>query len=162
VAILVTFIFNQILAIWITIALLSVSLLIYLISLSFKKKLIRSMQKYVRVIDTDIAEELNQPIDKVRKNLLNLYRNKKKRRGLIIFLNKRYIFYNTYSVGKFLELFNNGVREKEILEKLKEIIGLRTRAEVKVIKDTLIDHKKIDKSESVIGLKDQIRKSKVS
>ncbi|MHA2393151.1 MAG: hypothetical protein ACXAEX_14520, partial [Promethearchaeota archaeon] len=59
-------------------------------------------------------------------------------------------------------LFNNGVREKEILEKLKEIIGLRTRAEVKVIKDTLIDHKKIDKSESVIGLKDQIRKSKVS
>jgi hypothetical protein len=119
------------------------------------------MQKYVRIIDTDVSEELNQPIERIRKNLLSLYKNQKKRRGLIIFLNKRYIFYNTVSVSKFLELFNNGVKEKEILEQLKEKFGLRTRAEVKAIKDTLIDHKKIEKSESIIELKDQIRKSEI-
>ncbi|MFX1350485.1 MAG: hypothetical protein ACFE92_17580 [Promethearchaeota archaeon] len=159
--ILVTFMFNQMLAIWITLALLGIALLVYLLSLQFKKKLIRIMQKYVRIIDTDISEELNQPIERIRKNLLNLYKNQKKRRGLIIFLNKRYIFYNNVSVSKFLELFNNGIKEKEILEQLKEKIGLRTRAEVKAIKDTLIYHKKIEKSKSIIELKDQIRKSEI-
>ena len=119
------------------------------------------MQKYVRIIDTDVADELNQPIGKIRKILLNLYEHQKKRRGLIIFLNKRYIFYNDVSVGKFLELFNNGVKEKEILEKLKENVGLRTRAEVKAIKDILINNKKIEKSESVIKLKNQKRKSEI-
>jgi len=159
--ILVTFIFNQMLAIWITLALLGIALLVYLFSLPFKKKLIRTMQKYVRIIDTDVSEELNQSIERIRKNLHSLYKNQKKRRGLIIFLNKRYIFYNTVSVSKFLELFNNGIKEKEILEQLKEKIGLRTRAEVKAIKDTLINHKKMEKSESIIELKDQIRKSEI-
>jgi hypothetical protein len=159
--ILVTFIFNQMLAIWITLALLGIALLVYLISLPFKKKLIRTMQKYVRIIDTDVSEELNQPIERIRKNLLSLYKNQKKRRGLIIFLNKRYIFYNTVSVSKFQELFNDGIKEKEILEQLKEKIGLRTRAEVKAIKDTLINHKKMEKRESIIEFKDQIRKSEI-
>ena len=161
VAILVTFLFNQMLAIWTTLALLGIASLIYIISLTFKKKLIRTMQKYVRIIDTDVAKELNQPIERIRKIFLSLYKKQKKRRGLIIFLNKRYIFYNNVSISKFLELFNNSVKEKEILERLKENIGLRTRAEVKAIKDILVDNKKIEKSESVIRIKDQIRKSEI-
>jgi hypothetical protein len=119
------------------------------------------MQKYVRIIDSDVAEELNQPIERIRKKLLSLYKSQKKRKGLIIFLNKRYIFYNDFSISKFLELFNNGVKEKEILEQLKGIIGLRTRAEVKAIKDILIDHKKIEATKPKIELKEQIRKNKI-
>ncbi|MHA2281382.1 MAG: hypothetical protein ACXAC5_11055 [Promethearchaeota archaeon] len=161
VAILVTFIFDQMLAIWITVALLSIALIIYLISLSFQKKLIRTMEKHLRIIDMDIAVELNQSIEKIRKTLIKLHKHQKQRRGLIIFLNNRYIFYNRVSVNKLLKLFGNGLKEKEVLEQLKETIGLKTRAEVKVIKDTLVDHKKIEKSDSKIKHKDQLRKSEI-
>lgn len=161
VAILVIFRFNQMLAIWITLTLLSIALIVYLFSLSFRKKLIRAMQKHLRIIDMDIAEELNQSIERIRKALINLHKHQKKRWGLIIFLNNRYIFYNSVSVNKLLELYNNGLKEKEILVQLKETIGLKTRAEVKVIKDTLIDHKKIKKSDSMIEPKDQLRKSEM-
>ena len=161
VAILVIFIFNQMLAIWITLTLLSIALIVYLFSLSFKKKLIRAMQKHLRIIDMDIAVDLNQSIERIRKTLIKLHKHQKKRWGLIIFLNNRYIFYNSVSVKKLLELYNNGLKEKEILVQLKETIGLKTRAEVKVIKDTLIDHKKIEKSDSMIEPKDQLRKSEM-
>ena len=161
IAILIIFIFYQILAIWITLTLLSIALIVYLFSLSFNKKLIRAMQKHPRIIDTDIASELNQSIERIRKVLIKLLKHQKKRWGLIIFLNNRYIFYNSVSVNKLLELYNNGFKEKEILEQLKETIGLKTRAEVKVIKDTLIDHKKIEKSDSMIDPMDQLRKSEI-
>ncbi len=161
VAILAIFIYNQMLAIWITLTLLSIALSVYLFSLSFKKKLIRAMQKHLRIIDMDIAVELNQSIERIRKTLINLHKHQKKRWGLIIFLNNRYIFYNNVSVNKLLKLFNDGFKEKEILEQLKEIIGVRTRAEVKVIKDTLINHKKIKKIDSIIEIKDQLRKSEI-
>ncbi|MFX1329750.1 MAG: hypothetical protein ACFE91_16600, partial [Promethearchaeota archaeon] len=108
VAILVVFIFNQMFAILITITLLSIALLVYLFSLSFKKKLIRAMQKHLRISDMDIAAELNQPIERIRKMLSKLYKHKKKRWGLIIFLNNRYLFYNNDSVNKLIELYNNG------------------------------------------------------
>lgn len=149
------------LAIWITIGLLGIALLIYLFSLSLKKRIMRAMQNHLRMIDTDIAEELNQPIQRIRKALIKLHKHQKKKNGLIIYLNNRYILYNLFSVNKLLELFNKGIREKEILEQLKEIIGLKTRAEVKVIEDTLIDHKKIKKNDSMIEFKDQIRKSQI-
>ena len=161
VAILVIFIFNRMLTIWITLTLLSIALITYLFSLSFKKKLIRTMQKHLRIIDMDIAAELNQPIERIRKTLIKLHKHQNKRWGLIIFLNKRYIFYNSVSVNKFLELYNNNLKEREILEQLKEDLGLKTRAEVKVIKDTLIDQKKIEKSDSMIKLKDQLRENEI-
>ncbi|MFW9902220.1 MAG: hypothetical protein ACFFDY_13220 [Candidatus Thorarchaeota archaeon] len=161
VAILVVFIFNRMFAILITITLLSIALLVYLFSLSFKKKLIRAMQKHLRISDMDIAAELNQPIERIRKNLIKLYKNKKRRWGLIIFLNNRYIFYNNDSVNRLLELYNNGLKEKEILEQLKETIGLKTRAEVKAIEDTLTDHKKIENNNSLIKVKHTIRKSEI-
>lgn len=161
VAIFVIFIFNQIFAIWITITLLSIALIVYLLSLSFKKKLIRTMQKHIRVIDSDIAIELNQSIERIRKVLVKLHRHQKKRWGLIIFLNDRYIFYNNISVNKLLELYHNGLKEKEILVQLKESIGLKTRAEVKAIIDTLFDNKKIEKRDSLVEPKKQIRTSEI-
>ena len=161
IAIFVIFIFNRLLAIWITITLLSIALLVYLFSLPFKKKLIRAMQKHFRISDMDIAAELKQPIERIKKILNKLYKNKKKRWGLVIFLNNRYIFYNNDSVNRLVELYNNGLKEKEILEQLKETIGLKTRAEVKAIEDTLTDHKKIENNNSLIKLKHTIRKSEI-
>ncbi len=162
-AIFVTFIFNQILAILITVALLSIALIVYLISLSFKKKLIRSMERHLRIIDMDIALELDEPIEKIRKTLDKLLKNQKSRWGLLIFLNNRYIYYNNFSVDRLLELFDHDLKEKEILEQLRDSIGIRTRAEVKVIKDTLINHKKQVKPEAdkLTKVKDQIRKSEI-
>ncbi|MFW9894681.1 MAG: hypothetical protein ACFFD7_02640 [Candidatus Thorarchaeota archaeon] len=161
VSVIVIFIFNQILAIWITLTLLCIALLVYLTSLSFKKKVIRVIQNHHRIIDTEIAAELNQHIDRIRKILTKLHKHQRKGRGLVIFLNKRYIYYNGHTVKKLLQLFKINIKEKEILEQLKDSIGIKTRAEVKVIKDTLINHRKIEKSGSKFELKDQIRESKI-
>ena len=89
------FIFNKELAIWVTLILLIIATAIYGYSLTFKKKLIRVIQKHNRITDTDIAKELNRPVEKIRKVLSRLLKHQKKRVGLIVFLNNRYIFYNT-------------------------------------------------------------------
>ncbi|MFW9770790.1 MAG: hypothetical protein ACFFEO_01285 [Candidatus Thorarchaeota archaeon] len=103
------------------------------------------MQKYKRINDTDVAKELNSPIEKVREKLSSLYKHQKKKIGLTVFLNNRYIFYNQESLNEFKRVYAKYAKEKQILEKLQPSIGLKTRAEVKVIKDTLINHKIVEK-----------------
>lgn len=161
VAILVIFFFDKLLAIWFTLVLLVVAIIIYIFSLTFKKKLIRTMEKYNRVTDTDIAEELNYSIQKIRNKLSKLYKHQKNRAGLVVFLNNRYIFYNKETLNEFIQLYNKGFKEKEILENLKTSIDIKTRAEVKVIQDTLINHKKLEEKDVEIQMKDQIRKSEL-
>jgi len=152
------FIFYKEIAIWFTLILLIIAIASYVYSLTFKKKLIRAMQKYQRIIDIDIAKELNQSIEKIRKKLSKVYKHQKKSAGLLVFLNNRYIFYNAESINKLKLLYNKNIREKEIFEISKTTIGLRTRAEVKAIKDQLMNHKNNETNQKLITIKDKIRK----
>ncbi|MFW9828278.1 MAG: hypothetical protein ACFFEY_11855 [Candidatus Thorarchaeota archaeon] len=161
VSIIIIFLFNKLLAIWVTLVLLVLAIIVYIYSLTFKRKIIRTIQKYNRITDTDIAEELNSRIEKIRDKLAKLHKHQKKRIGLFVFLNSRYIFYNDETINEFKQLYSKGLKEKEILENLKKSIDIKTRAEVKVIKDTLINHKKLEKKDIEIQIKDQIRKSEL-
>ncbi|MFX1380510.1 MAG: hypothetical protein ACFFA4_15600 [Promethearchaeota archaeon] len=160
-SIFVIFFFYRLLAIGLTLLLLAVATLIYIFSLTFKKKLIRIMQKHNRIVDNDLAKDLNCKIEKIRKTLSKLHNHQKNRGGLVVFLNNRYIFYNSETIDKFKRLYNKGLKEKEILEHLKTNIDLKTRAEIKAIKDTLINHKKLDEKDIEVQTKDQIRKSEL-
>jgi hypothetical protein len=161
VSILIIFLINKILAIWVTLVLLALAILVYIYSLTFKRKIIRTVQKYNRITDTDIAEELNTRVEKLRKKLARLHKRQKKRIGLVVFLNNRYIFYNNDTINEFKQLYSKGLKEKEILENLKKSIDIKTRAEVKVIKDTLINHKKLEEKDIEVQIKNQIRKSEL-
>jgi len=152
--ILVIFFFNQLLAIWFTLLLLCIAVIFYVFSLTSKKKLLRTLQKYNRIPDTDIAEELNYPIEKIRKKLSKLHKHQKNRSGLVVLLNNRYIFFSKEAINEFKRLYNKGLKQKEILENLKTSMGLKTRAEVKAIEDTLIDHKKLEKKDVIVQIKD--------
>ena len=160
-SIFVIFFFYRLLAIWLTLSLLAVAILIYIFSLTFKKKLIRIMQKHNRVVDNDLAKELNCRIEKIRKILSKLHNHQKNRSGLVVFLNNRYIFYNNETIDKFKQLYNKGLKEKEILEHLTTSMDLKTRAEIKVIRDTLINHKKLEEKDIELQIKDQIRKTEL-
>lgn len=69
--------------------------------------------------------------------MFDLSQNQMKKKSLIIFLNGQYIFYHQEIIEKFLEFYNQGYSEKEIFDNLKDY-KLNTRAEIKVIKETLI------------------------
>ncbi|MFX0005652.1 MAG: hypothetical protein ACFFAV_02870 [Candidatus Hermodarchaeota archaeon] len=160
-SIVIIFIFYRLLAILLTLLLLAVAILIYILSLTFKKKLIRTMQKHNRIVDTDLAKDLNCKIEKIRKTMTKLHNHQKNRSGLVVFLSNRYIFYNSETIDKFKQLYNKDLKEKEILEHLKSNIDLKTRAEIKAIRDTLINHKKLEEKDFEVQIKDQIRKSEL-
>ena len=61
-------------------------------------------------------------------------------------MNKQYIYYNEKVINKFKELYNKGYGEKEILDKVQNL-GIKTRAEIKLIEELLIKYKRIDNRE---------------
>ena len=62
-------------------------------------------------------------------------------------MNDRYIFYHKDVIREFKELFYKGYNEKRIFEALNPKINIRTRAEIKAIKDTLIHNKRLKNGE---------------
>jgi len=155
--ILIVFIYNQIVAIWLTGITLTLFLLSYLPYFFFKNKIKRLMKDYFMIEDDTVAQELRRPIREIREKLFEISQKQKGKKWLIIFLNKRYIFYHRDTIQKFTELYHKGYGDKEILENLKEN-DLRTRAEVKAIMDTLIKHSRLDEREvSVKQRRDQER-----
>ena len=118
-----------------------ITLILFLLSfipnLLFKKKLNKFLKKYSKIEDEIIANKFNRPIKKVREEMFDLSQNQMKKKSLIIFLNGQYIFYHQEIIEKFLEFYNQGYSEKEIFDNLKDY-KLNTRAEIKVIKETLI------------------------
>lgn len=89
--------------------------------------------------------------------MFELSQKQMKKKSLIIFLNKQYIFYHQETIEKFLEFYNQGYSEKEILDNLKEY-KLNTRTEIKVIKETLV---KLDRlTEREISVKEHREKQR--
>ncbi len=143
--IILIFIFNQILAIGLAGLFFIIYLVYYLITLSFKRRLLRLVQEYSIISDIEIADKLRKPIDDIRKKLSSLSKNQKKKKWLIVFLNKRYIFLNENGVENFTQLYEQGYNEKKILENLQQKMNIKSRAEVKAIEITLANHNRLIK-----------------
>ena len=140
-----------IIALWLTGITLVLFLLSFIPGLLFKNKLNKFLKKYSKIEDEIIARKFNKKISVVKEELFELSQNQLKKKYLIVFLNKQYIFYHQETIEKFKECYNKGLNEKEILDNLKEF-KLNTRAEVKTIKETLI---KLDRlSERDVSVKE--------
>ena len=134
--------FNMVAAIWLTLISIALFGISYIPSQFFENNLVKLMKNYYKIEDNTIARELKRPLEKVQKKMYDLAQNQEKKEWLIVYLNKRYIYYHQETIEKFKELYNKGHGEKEILEELQEI-DLKTRSEVKAIKDTLIKYQRL-------------------
>jgi hypothetical protein len=72
-----------------------------------------------------------------------------KKKWLIIFYKKQYIFYHMETVEKIKELFEKGYNDKEMLEDLKEY-EIKTREEIKAIIETLIKIRRMSEREITV------------
>jgi len=139
-----TFVYNQILGIWLAGSFFIIYLVSYLITLSSKRRLLRLMQEYSIISDKEIADKLERPLDDIRKILSSLSKNQKNKKWLIVFLNKRYIFLNENGVESFKQLYKRGYSEKIIQENLQQEMKIRSRAEIKAIETTLANHNRLN------------------
>lgn len=143
---------NQQAAIWITVIAIGIFALSYVPHLIKRFRLVRFMKGYYMIEDDTITEHFKKPLRIIQERMFEILQsqqNKKEwqvwklsKKWLIVFLNKHYIFYHQQTIDKFKGLYAKGCTESEILDKLKDK-DLRTKAEVKSIKDALIKNKKI-------------------
>lgn len=138
-----------------------ITLVLFLLSfipeLFFKNKLHKFLKKYYKIEDELVARKFNKPLKKIREALFELSQNQEKKDWLITFLNKQYVFYHQETIEKYREVYNKGYSEKEILDNLKNY-KVNTRAEIKIIKETLI---KLDRlSEREISVKEHKEKQR--
>ncbi|MBY8987541.1 MAG: hypothetical protein KGD61_03725 [Candidatus Lokiarchaeota archaeon] len=140
---LIIYIFYQLLGLILASLVFGVYLVSYLISLSSKRKLLRLIREYPIISDKEISNILKRPLDDIRNIMFMLSKNQKKRKWLIIFLNKRYIFLNEQAVENFKQLYHMGYNEKKILENLQRNTRIKSRAEVKAIELTLANQQRL-------------------
>ena len=142
----IIFLFDNVLAIWLTVIFLIIFLIIYLPSLSFTGKLIRYMKKQNVVEDKLVAQKFKRPLDEIKKKMDQLSTKKKGKKWLIASLNNRYVFYNKNTIDKFKDLYYMGFNEKRIFDTLRKNAKIRTRAEINTIKTILISQNKLSES----------------
>jgi hypothetical protein len=102
------------------------------------------MREYLFISDTEVADKLKRSLEDVREIMSSLSKNQKKKKWLVAYLNKRYIFLNEQGVENYKHLYNRGYNEKKILEELQPEMKLRSRAEVKAIELALINHERLN------------------
>lgn len=138
------YLINQLLGLYLASLVFAVYLVIYLVSLSSKKRLLKMIREYPIINDKEISNKLERPIEDVRNVLFSLSKNQKNRKWLIVFLNNRYIFLNEKAVENFKQLYRMGYNEKKILENLQRNTRIKSRAEVKAIELTLANQNRLN------------------
>ncbi|NVM46401.1 MAG: hypothetical protein HWN79_15940 [Candidatus Lokiarchaeota archaeon] len=141
--ILIIYLNNRLVGIYLASIVFVVYLVSFLISLSSKRRLLKIIREYPIISDKEISNKLERPLDDVRNILFSLSKNQKKKKWLIIFLNTRYIFVNERAVENYKQLYYMGYNEKKILEHLQRITRIKSRAEVKAIELTLTNQKRL-------------------
>lgn len=136
---------------------LGLFLLSYFPALFFKSRLKRFLKKNDKIVDVDVAKGLDKPLSKIRKKMFELSQDQEGEKWVIVFLDNRYTFYNEDVLDKFREFYNKGYGEKELLEELHGF-GVKTKAEVKSIKDTLIKLDRLEERE--VSVKERRRQKK--
>jgi len=143
--ILIIYIYDQLVGIFLASLVFVLYLVSFLISLSSKRRLLRVIREYPTISDKEISNKMKRPLDDVRNILFSLSKNQKKKKWLIVFLNKRYIFLNERAVENFKQLYHMGYNEKKILEHLQRNTRIKSRAEVKAIELTLTNQDRLKK-----------------
>jgi len=115
------------------------------------------MKQFYKIEDELIARKFKKPITVIQDELFELSQNQEKKKWLIAFLNKQYIFYHQETIEKFQELYNKGFSEKEILDNLKDY-KIITKAEIKIIRENLIKLNRLDDRE--ISVKEHKKKQR--
>ena len=141
--ILILYINDHLVGIYLASLVFVVFLVSFLISLSSKKKLLRAIREYPIINDKEISNKLKRPLEEIRSILFSLSKNQKKKKWLVVFLNTRYFFLNESAVENFKQLYYMGYNEKKILEHLQRSTRIKSRAEVKAIELTLANQKRL-------------------
>ena len=141
--ILILYINDHLVGIYLASLVFIVFLVSFLISLSSKRRLLRVIREYPIINDKEISNKLKRPLEDVRNILFSLSKNQKKKKWLIVFLNTRYFFLNENAVENFKQLYYMGYNEKKILEHLQRSTRIKSRAEVKAIELTLTNQKRL-------------------
>ena len=142
--IVIVFFNNQLYGIWSAGIFLLVYFIFFSISVSSKKRLIKTIRSNLLISDEEIAKKLKRSVDDIRKTMFSLSRNQKHKKWLIAYLNNRYIFLNEEAVELFNQLYSRGYNEKQIFENLQRRMTIRSRAEVKAIETTLATNKRLN------------------
>ncbi|HUS49615.1 MAG TPA: hypothetical protein VMZ91_05585 [Candidatus Paceibacterota bacterium] len=103
------------------------------------------MNKYQIIEDHQISEELSVPLEDIRKYMRMIAKKQKKNQWVIVCIKPRCVFYNANLIDTFIDLYNDGLNEKNIFNNLIQKFPIKSRAEIKAIEDVLIQHDKIDK-----------------
>ena len=141
--ILILYIYNQLVGIFLASLVFVVYLVSFLISLSSKRRLLRLIRDYPIISDKEISNKMERTLEDVRNILFSLSKNQNKKKWLIVFLNNRYIFLNERVVKNFKQLYHMGYNEKKILEHLQRNTRIKSRAEVKAIEHTLANQNRL-------------------
>jgi len=141
----IIFLFDRILAIWLGFIFIVIIFAFYFPSLSFKNRLTDYMKKHKTIDDRALAEKFKRPIEEIKEEMKKVSSKNQSKDWIISDLNNRCVFYNKEVVEKLIDLYNLGMNEKQIFEKLKKNSPIKTRAEIKAIEDILISQKKIKK-----------------
>jgi hypothetical protein len=139
----IIFFLDRIIGIWLSGFFFVGYLISYLISISSKRRLLRSIRDHLIISDSEIANKLKRPVEDIRNTLFSLSKNQKKKDWLIVFLNKRYLFLNEQAVKHFELLYYKGYNEKKIFESLQQKMRIKSRAEVKAIVSTLTNQNRL-------------------
>ena len=111
------------------------------------------MKQYELIEDNQISEELTIPLKVVREVMRSLAKKQKRKDWIVAIINNRSVFYNSSFIQKFIDLYNEGLNEKSLLNTLSDHYSIRSRAEIKAIEDILIKENKIDERDySIIKL----------
>ena len=145
--IVIIFFNNQLIGIWSAGIFLLLYFIYFSISVSSKKRLIKTIRDNLLISDEEIAKKLKRSVEDIRKTMFSLSRNQKHKKWLIAYLNNRYIFLNEEAVELFNQLYSRGYNEKQIFENLQRRMTIRSRAEVKAIETTLATHKRLNNKE---------------
>jgi len=116
----------------------------YLVTSNFKYTLINFMNNYQVIEDRQIAEEMSVPLEDVRKYMRIIATKQKNNQGIVVCLKTRCIFYNLNLIEDFIDLYNTGFNEKNILNSLIQKYSIKSRAEIKGIEDALIEQERIE------------------
>ncbi len=145
--ILIIYMFNQLIGIFLASLVFVVYLASFLISLSSKRSLLRIIRDYSYISDKEISKKLERPLEDIRNILFLLSKNQKNKKWLIVFLNQRYIFLNEGAIKSYKQLFHMGYNEKKILEHLQRNTRIKSRAEVKAIELALTTQNRLTNDE---------------
>jgi hypothetical protein len=127
------------------------------------------MKEYYRIEDRTIAKYFGKALRKIQNKMFNLSQKQEgkswlkrhlkmesepplkleKKKWLIIFYNRQYIFYHAETIEKIKELYRKGYSDKEMIQDLKEY-EIRSREEIKAIIETLIKCKRLSEREITV------------